>query len=208
MPVYCQVTTSAQICHVDSTLGDNHVCRADLVAWEVFPKQLKGKILLLRSIWEISDSLSLVTDSSGWDMEPFSAQHCSTEGGLPLGHQVRTQQFSFRAVPYSGNLHTFPDRLRKRRILFFTDNMALVHIINQRSSLELKIMVLVRYLVLTAMHYNIHFKARHMCLAKKNILADHLSHLQVHCLRQLAPWTQPLSTNLPQDTLPENACLA
>ena len=69
-----------------------------------------------------------------------------------------------------------------RQIRFLTDNMALVHIINQTSSRDTKIMVLVRRLVLNAMHYNIHVRANNIP-GKRNVLANPSSRLQVHCFK-------------------------
>ena len=52
--------------------------------------------------------------------------------------------------------------LRNKRVLFLTDNMALVHIINKQTTKESKVMSLVRHLVLACMSHNIYFKAKHL----------------------------------------------
>jgi hypothetical protein len=52
--------------------------------------------------------------------------------------------------------------LTNHKILFFTDNAAVVDIINNTTSKDKVIMKLVRRLVLAALKYNIFFRAKHI----------------------------------------------
>ena len=52
--------------------------------------------------------------------------------------------------------------MRNHCIVFFSDNYAVVDIINKQTSREPKIMVLVRRLVLNCLKYNILFKSKHI----------------------------------------------
>ena len=88
--------------------------------------------------------------------------------------------------------------MSNKRLLFLTDNMALVHIINQCTSRDPKIMRLVRQLMVKAMQCNTLFRARHLP-GKRNVLADALSRLQVLSFKQLAPWADRQPTPLPRD---------
>ena len=56
-------------------------------------------------------------------------------------------------------------------VCFFTDNEALVTIINKQTSREPSVMVLMRKLVLSCLRYNIQFTARHVP-GRDNTLAD------------------------------------
>ena len=94
--------------------------------------------------------------------------------------------------------------MRNQRIIFFTDNAALVDIINKTSSRDATIMVFVRRLVLTCLKYNILFRARHVP-GIHNELADSLSRLQVSKFKQLAPvGVHSLPTLLPYHLQSQN----
>ena len=71
-------------------------------------------------------------------------------------------------------------------VCFFTDNEALVTIINKQTSREPTVMVLMRKLVLSCLRYNIQFTARHVP-ERDNTLADKLSRCQVDEFLKLAP---------------------
>jgi hypothetical protein len=58
---------------------------------------------------------------------------------------------------------------RKKQILFHIDNLALVSIINKRTSKDKQIMKLVRPLVLLTMLNDIQFKARHINTTENSI---------------------------------------
>ena len=98
----------------------------------------------------------------------------------------------------------FGDAMRNQRITFFTDNAALVDIINKATSRDATVMVFVRRLVLACLNFNIVFRARHVP-GVKNVLADSLSRLQVSRFRQLAPvGVQSTPTTIPIPLLPHN----
>jgi hypothetical protein len=63
-------------------------------------------------------------------------------------------------------------------LVFHTDNLALVSVINSQNSKEPRVMHLVRELVLSSLNQNIWFCAQHIA-GICNILADSLSRLQV-----------------------------
>ena len=69
---------------------------------------------------------------------------------------------------------------------FYTDNEAIVHVINEQSCKDKLLMVFVHQMVLLCLKFNILFKAKHITGVKNN-LADALSRLQVQKFRQLAP---------------------
>ena len=98
----------------------------------------------------------------------------------------------------------FGDKMRNQRITFFTDNAALVDIINKATSRYATVMVFVRRLVLACLNFNISFRARHVP-GVKNVLADSLSRLQVSKFKQLAPVeVQSSPTAIPLPLLPHN----
>ena len=88
-------------------------------------------------------------------------------------------------------------------ILFFTDNEALVSVINKQTSRDSLVMLMVRFMVLHCLNHNIIFRAKHIP-GKNNVLADRLSRLQVTEFRRLAPNAQKYPTCIPDNLKPEN----
>lgn len=64
--------------------------------------------------------------------------------------------------------------LENKKILFMTDNMAIVHAIDKQTCKGKALMKFLRRLVLQALSHNILFRAKHIA-EKSNTLADHLS---------------------------------
>ena len=86
-------------------------------------------------------------------------------------------------------------KMRNKRITFYTDNAALVDIINKATSRDVIVMIFVRRLVLACLKYNILFRARHVP-GVKNVLADSLFRLQVAKFKQLASTSSTITTEL------------
>ena len=65
---------------------------------------------------------------------------------------------------------------------FFTDNEALVHVVNKQTCHDKDLMFFERNLVLVCLNYNICFKAKH-APGLQNKLADSLSQLQLQIFK-------------------------
>ena len=96
------------------------------------------------------------------------------------------------------------DHIRERCITFFTDNKALVHVINKSTFRDTSLMIFVRKLVLVCLKRYTLFKAKHIS-GFKNTLADALSRLQIERFKKLAPaYMDPMPTAIPSYLLPAN----
>jgi hypothetical protein len=71
-------------------------------------------------------------------------------------------------------LHLFADDMDNKHIILYTDNMAVYHILQTKTTKHPKLLHLLRLLVLHTLKHNILFTARHIS-GKTNILADALS---------------------------------
>ena len=82
--------------------------------------------------------------------------------------------------------------------MFFSDNQAVVAVINNQSCKDKVMMRLVRRMVLAALTFNIVFRAKHIA-GKSNVIADHLSRFHFQKARQLAcaPWLTASKTTIP-----------
>lgn len=90
--------------------------------------------------------------------------------------------------------------MANRKILFMSDNMAVVEVINKQSSKEKCLMHLLRRLVLVCLSKNIFFKAKHIP-GKYNVVADSLSRLQFQRAREAAPYLDQQPTAIPEHLL-------
>ena len=101
-------------------------------------------------------------------------------------------------IPVVLPLYLWSDILQAKKILFHIDNLALVSIINKRTSKDKQIMKLVRPLVLLTMLNDIQFKARYINTTK-NSIADALSRFQTHRFRLLAPQAEKQPASVPTE---------
>ena len=154
----------------------NEEARSDIRMWFIFFKCHNGKTMFLSPVRESSISLNLYSDAC---KKACSAtfQSCWFVIKFPVSWQERNIAF-LEFYPIVIALQIFGVQLSNRNIVFHCDNKAIVDVINKQSCKNVELMKLMRYMVLTAMQYNIKFTAMHVP-GKDNILADALSRLQV-----------------------------
>ena len=177
-------------------------CKEDILLWLSFLNSFNGKSFFLSAKWLTSSNIKLYTDSAG-----------------SLGYAaVLGKRWFFGHWPDSWKslnitiLELFPIVLAteiwgtimcNHCIVFFSDNHAVVDIINKQTSREPKVMVLVRRLVLNCLKYNILFKSKHIP-GILNRECDLLSRLQVDKFKLLAPHADVQPTPVPSSLLPQN----
>ena len=103
------------------------------------------------------------------------------ESMVPLGITIKELFPIFLALELWGK------HLTNHKILFMSDNQAVVQVINKQSCYEPILMKLVRRLVLAALTNNIYFRSAHIP-GKENVLADKLSRLKFQEALLMAPW--------------------
>ena len=138
-------------------------------------------------------------------LQPSVSPQCWTPNGSkgpsPPNGKIQTYIAIKELLPIVLASRIWGPTFANKRIYFLCDNMAIVSVINSQTSKNSQIMQLVRELVLTAMSFNIHFKAKHIP-GKTNIIADKLSRFQNQEARQLAPHLAAVQTNVSDDLLP------
>ena len=147
--------------------------------------------------------MDLYTDASGsLDFGALFQNHWCYKAWPPSWTTYNIAALEFFPIVLS--LFLWGSALSNRCILFFTDNEALVHVINKQSFKDQQLMFFVRKMVLICVKYNILFKAKHVpgiC----NHLADSLSRLQIQTFLQLAPASMDQSpTDIPHHLQPQN----
>lgn len=176
----------------------NREAKLDLHMWSNFIEHFNGVSMFLSEKWESSNHLSMFTDASNlgyaailgkkWFFGSWSDQ---------LSHfHINIKEL----FPITVALELWGQTLRNRSVLFFSDNAAVVAIINKQTSKEKHMMILVRRLVLAALRFNIHFRAKHIP-GKLNVFADYLSRLQVDSFRHEASNMDRNPTQVPSEFL-------
>lgn len=175
--------------------------RADLDMWSHFLENYNGKSVLLPEIWSSSDKELLFTDASG--SLGFAAVLGSKWFALDwekVPGLTKCQIAIKELFPIVVALELWGTVLRNKKILFMTDNMAIVYAINKQTCKDKGLMKLIRRLVLQALSHNILFRAKHIA-GKSNTLADHLSRFKFQEAFQVAPHLNRTQTNVPNSLL-------
>jgi hypothetical protein len=180
----------------------NKEVKADLNTWDIFLETFNGKAMFRDRVWEAPGVLHVYTDAS--QLHGYGAVLGNNwfNGRWPLSwaaHHITILEL----YPIFASIFTWHNKLANKRIIFFTDNFAIVHILNSSSSKSPVIMQLVRRFVLQAMRRNILFKSEHIPGIYNN-LADTLSRSRLQEFRQIAPSAQLHPCQIPPQVLPMN----
>ena len=103
-------------------------------------------------------------------------------------------------VPVVLSIFLWIHLLGNKKVLFHIDNLALVSIVNKRSSKDKNIMKLIRPFVLLSMIDNVQFKAVYIPSAK-NEISDSLSRFQDNRFRFLVPEAGKIPAQIPSEFL-------
>jgi hypothetical protein len=175
----------------------------DLHIWRSFLSGFNGKSFFLNDYWLNSSKLNLFTDASGaLGFGAIFGKHW-LYGKWPPDWAYRNIAI-LEFYPIVLSMYLWGHEIKNRCILFFTDNEALVHVINKQSCRDKHLMFFVRQLVLVCLRHNIVFKAKHVP-GSKNTLADSLSRLQVDTFLRLAPsYMDKFPADIPLRLRPQN----
>lgn len=179
----------------------NSQARLDLNAWCEFIDNFNGKSMFINDDWQNSHKLNLYTDAAG--RFGYGAVF-GTKWFYGTWEDLSLQQdynITFKELfPIVIAVETWGQALANQSILFHSDNIAVVEIINKISSKDTSVMCLVRRLVLACLRHNILFQAEHIP-GKINTLPDLLSRLQVQKFLGLAPYMDRFPTTVPKQYL-------
>ena len=175
--------------------------RLDLSMWATFLAHHNGTTLIRPPSSVTSQDISLCADAS---KSGYGATYGRSwiQGSWP--EQWQTLHITvLELYPIYITIAMFAHKLRNSSINFFSDNMAVVHILNKQSSKCHFIMQILRPLVLILLNHNIHLRSTHLP-GVLNILCDAISRSQVtpRLLHQYGVHDQP--TPIPQHLLPAN----
>lgn len=174
----------------------------DLRAWAQFLQHHNGVTLLGDIRWVTSEKLSFLTDAAGNGGYSAVFQNKWICGEWPIAWE-NFHITLLELYPICAAVELWAGELANRCIQFWCDNEAVCHIINQRTSKDPLVMILLRKLIVTTMTHNIMFRAAHIP-GYHNKLADCISRFQFARARELAPDLDDESTVIPVQLRPEN----
>ena len=151
----------------------NKEVKEDLKVWLSFLTEFNGRSFFIDDVWQNSSKLSLYTDASGalGFGAIFGSRWCY--GKWPSDWAYCNIAFlEFYLIVLS--LYLWGHEMSNQCVLFFTDNEALVHVINKQSCKDKPLMRFVRKLVSICLQHNIVLKAKHIP-GIYNHLADSVS---------------------------------
>ena len=149
----------------------------DLTLWNSLFQSHNGKSMFLEDAWYSLSHLKFYTDAAQSLGFGIVFGRKWAYGKWPSDWTHKNITF-LELFPIVLGVQMWGESLANKRILFFTDNDNVVHVINRQTSKNRELLQLLRQLVLTCLRHNILFRARHI-QGKKNILTDSLSCLQV-----------------------------
>ncbi len=172
--------------------------REDLQVWLQFVQKFNGVALFTQRA-----STDLKTDASAslgfgaihgskylWGLWPESIKELSL--GITL----------LELYPIVVAVHTWANEMRNKVVHIYSDNLAVVHIINNLSSTLPVAMSLMRKFTLQCLHYNILFKAFHVA-GTLNVGPDDLSRGRVQKFLEDNPSMNRSPTEVPAALLPQ-----
>ena len=187
------LTTKAHSKHHHIKLNSD--ARADIDAWLTFLHDFNGVSLFLHDQFVSSDAIKLYSDASG--AKGYAAVFGSRWLAGPWTLAFEGLHITIKELfPIVLALEVWGHQLRNHKILFKSDNQAVVEIINKQTSRDRSVMILVRRLVLAALRNNVLFRATHIP-GYTNTIPDRLSRFQFQEAQQLAPWLDPQPTSVP-----------
>ena len=172
--------------------------RAHIAAWQIFIESFNGRTFFISNIVETSETLQLFTDASDIGMGGILGTRWFAKQFTPewLEHHITVREF----IPIIIAIELWNVHLQNKRIQFFSDNMAVVHIINKQTSKNATLMKLMRRFMVNVLKYNILFEAIHIP-GVLNIAADQLSRFQMKEFHSQFPDMDKVDTPIPHQMM-------
>lgn len=172
-----------------------------MTTWLEFLNSYNGVTFFRHARIVPSSEINMISDAS---KEGFGATYGSqwTQAKWPKNwKKLHITVLEF--YPVYVLISMFKTLLSNSNILFHSDNMAVVEIINKQTSKNKYVMKILRPLVLIIMMHNINLRAQHIP-GVNNILCDKISRFQVSRALLLKYGMRLSPTPIPQRLLPGN----
>jgi len=176
--------------------------KQDLLTWQTFLSTHNGVSLFQQQFWEDNQQLHLFTDSAGGEGRGFGAYFSGrwAYGTWPTAWaktDILKDITFLEYFPILVAISIWGEDLVNKKVIFNSDNKAVVSILNNSTSKSKRVMILVRWFTLHCLQLNLSFKGRYI-QGSRNVLADALSRLHLQHFKRLAPEAAPHPTTVPE----------
>ena len=166
-------------CHLSKPyhrLCINDDIKEDLRVWLTFLENYNGKTLFLPERAVMDNSIHFYSDASDKAAGAYlaSSWFCVEFDDCWREYHISVREF----YPIVLSTIIFGHKLANNKIVYHTDNIAVVEIINCQTTKNRHLLTLLRQFVLNCLHFNISFKSVHIP-GRLNVTSDHISRLQV-----------------------------
>lgn len=195
------ITFMSRATHPHHYITINKTLKSDLLTWLTFLENYNG-ITYFRALGSVnSDTLYMGSDASKMGFGCTFLKHWiqGKYSGIWREKDITTLEL----YPIYLMMALFGRLIKNSNIIFYCDNMAIVHIINSQSTKHPFMMSIVRSLVLILVEHNINLTCRHIP-GKINHICDRLSRFQdaVPLLKEQSMSLTP--TEIPTYLLPQH----
>ncbi|XP_063426544.1 uncharacterized protein LOC134710223 isoform X1 [Mytilus trossulus] len=175
----------------------------DLLVWELFLDKFNGISYMLDIDWTSNSVLQLFTDSAGGSTKGCG---CYFQGKWAFlkwpvewsGTEVLRDISYLEMIPIALYVYLWGNLFQKKKILFNSDNNAVVEILNKKTSKSIRIMNLVRHIVYWSLLGNFHIKAQFIP-GYTNIIADCISRKKFQKFKSLALTADTHPATIPEE---------
>ena len=133
--------------------------RADMQAWSIYLSDFNGTVMFLDSEWRDNWDFQFFTDAAASIGFGIYFANKWAQGRWPDAILLRAYSIAFLELfPIVVGLQMWGALLANSRVVFWSDNQKVVHVVNTQTSKYTDIMKLVRRLVIICLKFNIRFK--------------------------------------------------
>lgn len=174
--------------------------RDDMEVWLKFLSEFNGTTLFPDMHWSNGDTLHISSDSSGsfGCGVIFGSHWAYLQWPLDWSSEDRRDLTYLELVPVALAIQIWGSKLQSKKIIMHIDNIAVVQIINQKTSKSSRVMSLLRPLLLQLLRFNIQIRCVHIP-GPSNTIADAISRFQWQKFRNLAPYADYYPCQIPSE---------
>ena len=175
----------------------------DLMIWKMFVENINGTSFILDDTWLSNFDMQLFTDSAGGIGKGCGCylfgKWSILQWPVEWYHADILKDITFlEMIPIALSVFLWDRVFKRKKIAFHVDNLAVITVLNSKSSKSPRVMNLLRFIVYRSMMGHFHMKAFHISSAN-NCVADALSRGQFQKFKELAPEADTFPTAVPME---------
>ena len=177
--------------------------KSDLLVWKQFLDQFNGTSFIQDLNWSTNSELQLYTDSAGGETKGCGAFFAGKWTFLQWPQRWRNTPILkdityLELIPIALAISIWGHELRNKKVILFSDNEAVVYILNNKTSKSESVLTLLRFIVYQTLTLNILLKSKHI-FSSENKIADYISRGQVEQFKELVPFADPYPCPIPAE---------